>query len=62
MRTIYRRSITIRTLLVGGVLAALLGAAFAVLVVAIREQQEAGRAALRSHRAIGALPNFREIY
>jgi len=54
VRTIYRRSITIRTLLVGGVLAALLGAAFAVLVVAIREQQEAGRAALRSQRAIGA--------
>ena len=40
--------------MVGGVLAALLGAAFAVLVVAVREQQEAGRQALRSQQAIGA--------
>jgi signal transduction histidine kinase len=43
-----------RTLLVGGVLAALLGAVFAVLVVAVREQQSAGRLALRSQQAIGA--------
>ncbi|MEA2179651.1 MAG: hypothetical protein QOG77_2948, partial [Solirubrobacteraceae bacterium] len=54
MRSIYRRSLTIRTLLVGGVLAALLSAAFAVLVVAVREQQAAGRLALRSQEAIGA--------
>ncbi len=54
MRSIFRRSLTIRTLLVGGVLAALLGAAFAVLVVAVREQQAAGRLALRSQQAIGA--------
>ena len=54
MRQIFRRSITLRTLLVGGVLAALLSAAFAVLVVAVREQQQAGRLALRSQQAIGA--------
>ena len=54
MRSIFRRSLTIRTLLVGGVLAALLGAVFAVLVVAVREQQAAGRLALRSQQAIGA--------
>jgi signal transduction histidine kinase len=54
VRSIYRRSLTIRTLLVGGVLAALLSAAFAVLVVAVREQQAAGRLALRSQEAIGA--------
>jgi CHASE3 domain sensor protein len=54
VRSIFRRSITIRTLLVGGVLAALLGAVFAVLVVAVREQQAAGRLALRSQQAIGA--------
>ena len=54
MRQIFRRSITLRTLLVGGVLAAILGAAFAVLVVAVREQQQAGRLALRSQEAIGA--------
>ncbi len=38
----------------GSLLAALLGAAFAVLVVAVREQQQAGRLALRSQQAIGA--------
>jgi signal transduction histidine kinase len=54
VRSIFRRSITLRTLVVGSVLAALLGAAFAVLVVAVREQQEAGRQALRSQQAIGA--------
>jgi signal transduction histidine kinase len=54
VRSILRRSITLRTLLVGGVLAALLSAAFAVLVVAVREQQQAGRAALRAQEAIGA--------
>jgi len=54
VRSIFRRSLTIRTLLVGGVLAALLGAVFAVLVVAVREQQAAGRLALRSQQAIGA--------
>jgi signal transduction histidine kinase len=54
VRTTLRRSITFRTLLVGGVLAVLLSAAFAVLVVAVREQQAAGRLALRSQRAIGA--------
>jgi signal transduction histidine kinase len=54
VRSIFRRSLTIRTLLVGSVLAALLGAAFAVLVVAVREQQAAGRLALRSQQAIGA--------
>jgi hypothetical protein len=54
VRKIYRRSLTIRTLLVGAVLAALLSGAFAVLVVAVREQQAAGRLALRSQQAIGA--------
>jgi signal transduction histidine kinase len=54
VRSIFRRSLTFRTLLVGGVLAALLSGVFAVLVVAVREQQQAGRLALRSQEAIGA--------
>jgi signal transduction histidine kinase len=54
VRSIFRRSLTLKTLLVGGILAALVGAAFAVLVVAVREQQQAGRLALRSQQAIGA--------
>jgi signal transduction histidine kinase len=54
VRSILRRSLTARTLLVGAILAALLSAAFAVLVVAVREQQAAGRLALRSQQAIGA--------
>jgi signal transduction histidine kinase len=49
-----RRSIILRTLVVGAALAAALGSAFAVLVIAVEGQRDAGRQALRSQEAISA--------
>jgi signal transduction histidine kinase len=47
-------SITARTLLVSALLGALLSASFVVLVVAVDDQRDAGRLALRSQQAITA--------
>lgn len=49
-----RRSITLRTLVLGSALAVSLGAAFAVMIVAVEDQRAAGRQALRSQEAISA--------
>jgi len=54
VRQTFKRSITLRTLLVGGGLAVLLAAAFAVLLLAIQDQRTAGRAALTSQEAVTA--------
>ena len=54
MRTILARSITARMLVIGGVLALLLSGAFAVLIVAVGNQRDAGRQALRIQEAITA--------
>ena len=54
MRRTLKRSITARTLVVGVALAALFGAVFLVLVLAIQQQRQAGRLALRSQEAITA--------
>jgi signal transduction histidine kinase len=47
-------SITARTLLVSALLGALLSASFVLLVVAVNDQRDAGRLALRSQQAITA--------
>jgi signal transduction histidine kinase len=54
VRRTLKRSITARTLVVGIALAALFGAVFLVLVLAIQQQRQAGRLALRSQEAITA--------
>jgi signal transduction histidine kinase len=48
------KGITARVLVVSGVITAILVAAFALLIFAIREQRDAGRLALRSQEAITA--------
>jgi signal transduction histidine kinase len=48
------RGITARVLLVSGVTTLILGAAFALLIFAVREQRDAARLALRSQEAITA--------
>src|SRR4051812_25889074 len=48
------RGITARTLVVSGVITLILGAAFALLIFAVREQRDAGKLALRSQEAITA--------
>jgi signal transduction histidine kinase len=49
-----RRSITLRTALIGSAVVVMLGAAFAVLVVAVEDQRSAARQALRSQEAVSA--------
>lgn len=49
-----RRSITLRTAVLGSLLALALGAAFTVMVIAIEDQRAAGRQALRSQEAVSA--------
>jgi signal transduction histidine kinase len=49
-----RRSITKRMLVASGALALLVGAAFVVLVLAITEQRDSGRLAVKSQQAISA--------
>src|SRR3954469_14153873 len=49
-----RKGITARVLIVSGVLTLILGAAFALLIFAVREQRDAGKLALRSQEAITA--------
>jgi signal transduction histidine kinase len=48
------KGITARVLVVSGVITLILGAAFALLIFAVREQRDAGRLALRSQEAITA--------
>src|SRR3954468_9996220 len=52
------KRITARMALVGGLIALLLGAAFALLVFAVRGQRDAGQLALRSQEAIAAGTNL----
>ena len=49
-----KRSITLRTLVLGSALALSLGAAFGVMIVAVEDQRAAGRQALRSQEAVSA--------
>jgi signal transduction histidine kinase len=49
-----KRSITTRMLVASGALALLVGAAFVLLVLAIREQRDSGRLAVRSQESIAA--------
>ena len=49
-----KRSITLRTLLIGSVLGLALASAFAVMIVAVDDQRAAGRQALRSQEAVSA--------
>src|SRR5256714_6233343 len=51
---IHHRGITARVVLVSGLMAVLLGAAFVLLIVAVRGQRDAGQLALRSQEAITA--------
>jgi signal transduction histidine kinase len=48
------RGITARVLLVSGVITLILGAAFVLLIIAVRDQRDAARLALRSQEAITA--------
>src|SRR4051795_8626646 len=48
------RGITARVVVVSGVITAILAAAFALLIFAVREQRDAGKLALRSQEAITA--------
>jgi signal transduction histidine kinase len=48
------KGITARVLVLSGVITVILGAAFALLIFAVREQRDAGRLALRSQEAITA--------
>ena len=54
MPTRFSTSITARTLLVSALVGALMSASFVLLVVAVNDQREAGRQALRSQQAITA--------
>ena len=49
-----RKSITLRTLLIGSTLALTLAVAFGVMIVAVEDQRGAGRQALRSQEAVSA--------
>jgi len=51
---IHHRGITARVVLVTGVMTLILGAAFVLLIVAVRGQRDAGQLALRSQEAITA--------
>src|SRR5689334_12135681 len=50
----YHQGITARVLIVSGVMTLILGAAFVLLIVAVRGQRDAGQLALRSQEAITA--------
>ena len=49
-----KRSITLRTLVIGSLLGLALASAFAVMIVAVDDQRAAGRQALRSQEAVSA--------
>src|SRR5436190_15842145 len=50
----HHQGITARVLIVSGVMTLVLGAAFVLLIVAVRGQRDAGQLALRSQEAITA--------